>query len=106
MEAHFYLYELILSAAKPMALEEHMAEKMLSVDEIAEHIPASTKNKVPQKEYLFRILRLRLLVGSLLKTCMTQPVDKVYLDTHHHFHDAVVEGCNPFVKVYGISPWM
>ncbi|XP_057823745.2 bergaptol O-methyltransferase-like [Cryptomeria japonica] len=63
MEAHLYLYELILSATKPRALKEHMAEKILSVDEIAEHIPASTKNKVPQKEYLFRILRLLASCG-------------------------------------------
>ncbi|GLJ15168.1 hypothetical protein SUGI_0248020 [Cryptomeria japonica] len=32
-------------------------------------------------------------------------VHKVYLDTHHHFHDAVLEGRHPFVKVYGTSPW-
>ncbi|XP_059073361.1 caffeic acid 3-O-methyltransferase-like [Cryptomeria japonica] len=147
MEAHLHLYEMMLSAAKPMALKaavllnipEILAtrgrENPLTVDEIAQHISASTKNKVPQREYLFRILRLLAFCGvftedideqikqlkyglnSVSKLLVKEgnrdsfvpflmlAVDKVYLDTHHHFRDAVLEGCHPFVKVHGTSPW-
>ncbi|XP_057857630.2 nicotinate N-methyltransferase 1-like [Cryptomeria japonica] len=75
MEAHLQLYEIMLSAAKPMALKAavllnipqiiatHGKENPLSVEEIAEHISASTKDKVPQKENLSRILRLLASCG-------------------------------------------
>ncbi|GLJ25140.1 hypothetical protein SUGI_0480810 [Cryptomeria japonica] len=69
MEAHLELYEIILSAAKPMALQAavllnipdiiamHGIENPLSVDQIASHIFTST-NKPAHTEYLFRIMRL------------------------------------------------
>ncbi|GLJ15169.1 hypothetical protein SUGI_0248030 [Cryptomeria japonica] len=147
MEAHLHLYELMFSAAKPMALKAavllnipqimatHGRENPLCVDDIAEHISASTKSKAVHKEYLFRILRLLTSCGvftdeadeetkqmkyglnSVSKLLVKEEnrdsrgptlmlaVDKTYMDTQHHLHDAVLEGCNPFVKVYGISPW-
>ncbi|GLJ25133.1 hypothetical protein SUGI_0480730 [Cryptomeria japonica] len=69
MEAHLELYEIILSAAKPMALRAavllnipdiiaiHGSQNPLSVDQIASHISSST-NKPAHTDYLFRIMRL------------------------------------------------
>ncbi|GLJ14671.1 hypothetical protein SUGI_0237670 [Cryptomeria japonica] len=147
MEAHLHLYEIMLSAAKPMALKAvvllniphiiatHGRENPLSVDEIAEHISAPIENKVPQKEYLSRILRLLASCGvftedvdeqtkqrkyglnSVSKLLVKEEkrdscvpflmlvTEKVYVDPQHHFHDAVLEGCHPFIKVHGMSPW-
>ncbi|KAH9320121.1 hypothetical protein KI387_021890, partial [Taxus chinensis] len=147
MEAHVHLYEMILSAAKPMALKAavllnipqiiaaHGKENPLTVEDIASYIPASTSNKAPHKEYLFRIMRFvascgvfteeiddnnkqfkyglnsvsKLLVKEETKeSCvpfLLLAAEKVYLDAYHHIQDAVVEGCYPFNKVYGISPW-
>ncbi|GLJ25135.1 hypothetical protein SUGI_0480760 [Cryptomeria japonica] len=74
MEAHLELYEIILSAAKPMALQAavllnipdiiamHGIENPLSVDQIASHIFTST-NKPAHTEYLFRIMRLLASIG-------------------------------------------
>ncbi|KAH9320108.1 hypothetical protein KI387_021877, partial [Taxus chinensis] len=146
MEAHVHLYEMILTAAKPMALKAavllnipqiiatHGKENPLTVEDIASYIPASTSNKVPHKEYLFRIMRFlascgvfteemddnnrqfkyglnsvsKLLVKEETKeSCvpfLLLAAEKVYLDAYHHIQDAVVEGCYPFNKVYGISP--
>ncbi|GLJ14673.1 hypothetical protein SUGI_0237740 [Cryptomeria japonica] len=147
MEAHLQLYEIMLSAAKPMALKAavllnipqimatHGRENSLSVVEIAQHISASTKDKVPQKENLSRILRLLASCGvftedvdeqtkqmkyglnSVSKLLVKEEnrdscepflrlvTEKVYVDPQHHFHDAVLEGCHPFIKVHGMSPW-
>ncbi|KAH9330358.1 hypothetical protein KI387_002466, partial [Taxus chinensis] len=147
MEAHLQLYELILSATKPMALKAavllnipqiiatHGKENLLTVEDIASHIPASTSNKVADKEYLFRIMRFLASCGvfteeiddnnkqfkyglnSVSKLLVNEEnkescvpfllliAEKVYLDVYHHIQDAVVEGCYPFNKVYGISPW-
>ena len=143
MEAHLHLYEMILCAAKPMALKaavllnipQIIREKPLSVDEIAEHISASTETKVPHKEYLFRILKLlasceifteevdeqtkqmKYGLNSVSKLLVKEEdrdscvpllmlfTDKAYQDSYHYFQDAVLEGCHPFIKVHGMSPW-
>ncbi|GLJ25142.1 hypothetical protein SUGI_0480830 [Cryptomeria japonica] len=74
MEAHLQLYEIILSAAKPMALRAavllnipdiiaiHGSENPLSVGQIASHISTST-NKSVHTDYLFRIMRLLASIG-------------------------------------------
>ncbi|XP_057857646.2 caffeic acid 3-O-methyltransferase 3-like [Cryptomeria japonica] len=147
MEAHLHLYEMMLSAAKPMALKAvvllnipqiiatHGTQNPLSVDDIAQHISASTKDKIPHKEYLFRILRLLASCGVFTEDVDEQTkqrkyglnnvskllvkegyrdscvpflmllADKAYVDPQHHFHDAVLEGCHPFIKVHGMNPW-
>ena len=143
MEAHLHLYEMMLCAAKPMALRaavllnipQIIREKLLSVDEIAEHISASTETKVPHKEYLFRILKLlasceifteevdeqtkqmKYGLNSVSKLLVKEEdrdscvpflmlfTDKAYQDSYHYFQDAVLEGCHPFIKFHGMSPW-
>ncbi|TJX41718.1 hypothetical protein E8P77_31600, partial [Soehngenia saccharolytica] len=108
----------------------------LSVDEIAEHISASTETKVvPHKEYLFRTLRLLASCGIFTEDVDEQSkqmkyglnsvskllvkegdrdscvpfvmllTDKAYQDCYQYFQDAVLEGCHPFIKAHGISPW-
>nr|BDC79578.1 hypothetical plant O-methyltransferase [Thujopsis dolabrata var. hondae] len=74
MEAHLQLYEIILSAAKPMALRAavllsipdiiaiHGGDNPLTVEQIASHISIVT-NKPAHTEYLFRIMRLLASIG-------------------------------------------
>uniref|UniRef100_A0A0C9S592 TSA: Wollemia nobilis Ref_Wollemi_Transcript_20423_1287 transcribed RNA sequence n=1 Tax=Wollemia nobilis TaxID=56998 RepID=A0A0C9S592_9CONI len=74
LEAHLQMNEIILSAAKPMALKAavllnipdiiaiHGNENFLSVHQIASYISAST-NKPANVDYLFRILRLLASLG-------------------------------------------
>ncbi|GLJ19148.1 hypothetical protein SUGI_0343800 [Cryptomeria japonica] len=71
MEAHLQLYEIFLTAAKPMALQAAVllnipdiigSENQLSMEEIASHISAST-NKPVHIDYLSRIMRLLASIG-------------------------------------------
>ncbi|XP_057873138.2 caffeic acid 3-O-methyltransferase 1-like [Cryptomeria japonica] len=71
MEAHLQLYEIFLTAAKPMALQAAVllnipdiigSQNQLSVEEIASHISAST-NKPVHIDYLSRIMRLLASIG-------------------------------------------
>ncbi|GLJ18988.1 hypothetical protein SUGI_0339470 [Cryptomeria japonica] len=68
MEAHLQLFEIFLTVAKPMALQEVFllnitdiigSENHLSMEEIASHISSST-NKLVHIDCLSRITRLPL----------------------------------------------
>ncbi|XP_057873101.2 caffeic acid 3-O-methyltransferase 1-like [Cryptomeria japonica] len=71
MEAHLQLYEIFLTAAKPMALQAAVllnipdiigSQNHLSVEEIASHISAST-NKPARIDCLSRIMTLLASIG-------------------------------------------
>ncbi|XP_059074775.1 caffeic acid 3-O-methyltransferase 1-like [Cryptomeria japonica] len=71
MEAHLHLYEIFLTAAKPMALQAAIlvnipdiigSENQLSVEEIGSHICAST-NKPVHIDCLSRIMTLLASIG-------------------------------------------
>eukprot|EP00253_Pinus_taeda_P022355 PITA_22355 len=148
------LYEMILSAAKPMALKAAVSLKIpdiiakrgpLSVDQIASHIAAanstSTGNSHVNLGYLYRILRFLASYGvfteqrepgqegdadpkkikygsTAISKLLVQDgnqqsrapflllaADKVYLEAYQYLGDSVLEGCYPFNKAYGMSPW-
>ena len=120
MEAHLQLYEIILSAAKPMALRAailldipdiiaiHGGDNPLSVEQIASHISTST-NKPAHTEYLFRIMRLLASMGIFKEESTVDHGDttqyKYGLTTLSKFlvKNGAQQSCAPIVLVSNVK---